>query len=544
MTEFAFADIWEAVAAARDDAPAQVQGARRLSWAELDRRADALAAALLATGVRRQDKVANYLYNGPEYIEAFFAAVKAGLVPVNTNYRYGVEELAYLWDNADAATVVFDAAFTTLVDEVRKRLPKVRLWIRVGEGGGCPPWAVAYEELATAPVDGPVRAPWGRSPDDHIFIYTGGTTGLPKGVMWRQGTLTGAPPTPGTAPPPTSLSGVAAALPEPAPVVLPACPLMHATGLFTALATLRQGGCLVTLEDRGFDPGELLDAVASERVVSVSIVGDVFARPIVDTLDAAPGRWDLSSLRAVFSSGVMWSESVKQRLLKHKPSLLVVDSLGSSEALGLGHSVSTGDGVPATASFRLGDRTRVLTDRDDNVVPGSGEIGMLALSGVVPEGYYKDEAKSAATFRVIDGVRYVIPGDFASVEADGTVRLLGRGSQCINTGGEKVFSEEVEEVLKERADIADAAVVGVPDERWGEVVCAFIEPQAGASISEDVVIDYVKTRLARFKAPKHVWVVASLVRAPSGKLDYQRLRTEAVEQLSQALDTQGRAAGR
>jgi fatty-acyl-CoA synthase len=380
-------------------------------------------------------------------------------------------------------------------------------------------------------VDHPVRAPWGRSPDDQIFIYTGGTTGMPKGVMWRQGTITGAPPTPGTAPPPSSLSDVAEPLPDRAPVVLPACPLMHATGLFTALASLRQGGCLVTLENRGFDPVELLDAVVSERVNSVAIVGDVFARPIVDALDAEPGRWDLSSLRAFFSSGVMWSEPVKERLLKHKASLLLVDSLGSSEALGLGVSVSTGDGVQATASFRLGERTRVISDSGADVEPGSGEVGVLALSGVVPEGYYQDEAKSAATFRVIDGVRYVIPGDFASVEADGTVRLLGRGSQCINTGGEKVFSEEVEEVLKERDEVVDVAVVGVPDERWGEAVCALVEVREGATISEDVAIAHVKSRLAGFKAPKRVLTVDSLARAPSGKLDYRRLRAEALEQL-------------
>ena len=529
MTEFAFADIWEAVAAARGDAPAQVQGSRRLSWSELDQRAEGLAAGLLAAGSRHQDKVAIYLYNCPEYVETFFAAVKVGLVPVNTNYRYGPDELAYLWDNADAVVVVFDAAFTALVDAVRSRVPNVRLWVRVGDSDGCPSWAVAYEQLATASIVRPVRASWGRSPDDQIFIYTGGTTGMPKGVMWRQGTLTGAPATPGTAPPPSSLSDVAAGLPERAPVVLPACPLMHATGLFTALATLRQGGCLVTLENRGFDPVELLDNVESERVNSVSIVGDVFARPIVDALDAEPGRWDLSSLRAMFSSGVMWSEPVKQRLLKHKPSVLLVDSLGSSEALGLGVSLSTGEGVQATAEFRLGERTRVIGESGVDVEPGSGEVGMLALSGVVPEGYYQDEAKSAATFRVIDGVRFVIPGDFASVEADGTVRLLGRGSQCINTGGEKVFSEEVEEVLKERDDIADAAVVGVPDERWGEAVCALVEVHGGAAISEDDVIAYVKTRLAHFKAPKRVLAVESLARAPSGKLDYQRLRADAVQ---------------
>jgi acyl-CoA synthetase (AMP-forming)/AMP-acid ligase II len=532
MTEFAFADVWEAVAEARGDRTAQVQGARRFSWADLDRRADALAAALLASGARRQDKVANYLYNGPEYMEAFFAALKAGLVPVNTNYRYRADELAYLWTNADAVAVVFDAAFTPLVDAVRSRVPEVRLWVRVGgDPADCPTWAIAYDYLVSREVAGPVRAPWGRSPDDQIFIYTGGTTGMPKGVMWRQGTLTGARPAPGT-PAAESLAEVATTLAGTGPVVLPACPLMHATGLFTAFASLRQGGCLVTLEDHGFDPVELLDVIERERVVSLSIVGDVFARPIVDALDAEPGRWDLSSLRAVFSSGVMWSEPVKQSLLKHKPSLVLFDSLGSSEALGLAQSMSTGDGVTATASFRLGEHTRVVTEDGTDVVPGSGQIGMLAQAGVVPEGYYKDEAKTAATFRVIDGVRYVVPGDFAQVEQDGAVRLLGRGSQCINTGGEKVFSEEIEEVLKERDEIVDAAVVGVPDDRWGEAVCALIEPRSGAAIGDDAVINYVKARLAHFKAPKHVLTVDSIGRSPSGKLDYARLRANAAARLA------------
>ena len=534
MTEFAFADVWEAIAEARRDDDAQVQGARRFTWAELDRRADALAAAFLAGGVSHQDKVANYLYNGPEYMEVFFGALKAGLVPVNTNYRYGADELTYLWDNADAVVVVFDASFADLVDQVRPRVPRVRFWLQVGgDTTECPPWAIPYEGVASTDVEGPVRGPWGRSPDDQIFIYTGGTTGMPKGVMWRQGTMGSSQPTTAGPPPAETLDDVVTNLSARPPVVLPACPLMHATGLVTALATLRQGGCILTLEDRGFDPIELLDAVAREQVVSLSIVGDVFARPIVRALDNEPGRWDLSSLRAVFSSGVMWSEPVKQGLLKHKPSLLLFDSLGSSEAMGLGQAVSTGDGVTATASFRLGETTRVVADDGRDLVPGSGEIGMLARPGMIPEGYYKDDVKTAATFRVIDGVRHVIPGDFASVDEDGTVRLLGRGSQCINTGGEKVFSEEVEEVLKEREDIADAAVVGVPDDQWGEAVCAIVELQPGMDVDERDVISYVKSRLAHFKAPKRVVRVSSLGRAPSGKLDYQRLRREAVAMVAE-----------
>jgi 3-oxocholest-4-en-26-oate---CoA ligase len=525
---FAFADIWEAVARARGDAPAQVQGDRRVTWTEFDQRADAVASALLEVGAGQQAKVANYLYNGPEYLEAVFATVKAGMVPVNTNYRYGAEELTYLWDNADCEAVVFHGEFAETVDQVRKRVPGVRLWLWVDDGSGpCPDWATPYEDVAKRSVEGPVRGPWGRSPEDLIFIYTGGTTGMPKGVMWRQGDLGRGAVTAGD--PPTTVDDVVANLTEPAPVFLPACPLMHATGLLTAFGNVRQGGVVVTLAGRKLDPVELLDAVEREKVSSMAIVGDAFAKPILRALDAEPNRWDLDSLRAIISSGVMWSEPVKQGLLAHKPSLILFDSLGSSEAVGLGQSMSTGEGVTATASFRLGENSRIITDDDRDVVPGSGEIGRLARSGMIPMGYYKDETKTAATFRVIDGVRYVIPGDFATVDEDGTVHLLGRGSQCINTGGEKVFPEEIEEVLKERPEVFDAAVVGIPDEKWGEAVCAIVEPKPGASVDGDALIEHVRGRLARFKAPKHVVVVPTVGRAPNGKLDYRRLKTEATE---------------
>jgi acyl-CoA synthetase (AMP-forming)/AMP-acid ligase II len=534
MGELAFADVWEAVAEARGDLPAQVCGDRRVSWREFDRRADGVAATFLATGVQHQDKVANYLYNGPEYLEALFATVKAGLVPVNTNYRYGPDELAYLWDNADCVAVVFHGTFVETIERVRPRVPTVRLWLWVDDGSGpCPDWAMPYEDAAKVAVDGHARGPWGRSGDDLIFIYTGGTTGMPKGVMWRQGDLgRGAATAPGAASP--TNEDVVAALPEQQGVLLPACPLMHATGLITAFGTVRGGGTVVTLEERKFDPAELLDAIVREKVGSIAIVGDSFAKPILRALDAEPDRWDLSSLRAIISSGVMWSEPVKQGLLRHKSSLILFDSLGSSEAVGLGQSTSTGggDGVTATASFRLGESSRIVTDDGRDVVPGSGEVGMLARSGMIPMGYYKDEAKTAATFRVIDGVRYVIPGDFATVDEDGTVHLLGRGSQCINTGGEKVFPEEIEEVLKERPEVFDAAVVGVPDEKWGEAVCALVEPRPGASIDEAALIDHVRSRLARFKAPKQIVVVDTIGRAPNGKLDYRRLKDDALAALS------------
>jgi acyl-CoA synthetase (AMP-forming)/AMP-acid ligase II len=303
---------------------------------------------------------------------------------------------------------------------------------------------------------------------------------------------------------------------------------MHGTGLFNALTTLSAGGSIITLAGRHFDVVELLDTIEGERVKSMTIVGDAFARPILRSLDAEPDRWDISSLRVIISSGVMWSKETKDGLLRHNDRLILVDTLGSSEAIGMATSATTADASAASASFRLADNTRVITEHGTDVVPGSGETGLVAMSGPMPLGYYKDPDKSAATFRTIDGVRYTVPGDWATVDADGTARLLGRGSQCINTGGEKVYPEEVEEVLKLHPAVADAAVVGVPDERFGEAIQALVEPAGDATIDESALIAHVKERLASYKAPKRVIAVTTVNRAPNGKLDYAALRATAL----------------
>jgi 3-oxocholest-4-en-26-oate---CoA ligase len=266
-------------------------------------------------------------------------------------------------------------------------------------------------------------------------------------------------------------------------------------------------------------------------VNSLSIVGDAFAKPLLRALDAEPGRWDVSSLRVIVSSGVIWSAETKAGLLRHNGRLILIDSLGSSEAIGMASSTTTADNPSATAEFRLGPNTKVLTEDGQEVAPGSGELGRVALKGRTPLGYYKDPAKSASTFVLVDGVRWSIPGDFATVDADGTVKLLGRGSQCINTGGEKVYPEEVEEVLKLHDSVADAVVVGVPDERFGEAVTAIVEPHEGTVVDEDELVAHVKARLAHYKAPKRVLTVATIGRAPNGKVDYKRLRSEAVDRL-------------
>jgi fatty-acyl-CoA synthase len=531
MPGWNFADLWELNAEVLPDAPAIVYGDRLESWSEFDQRADGVAAWLLNLGVVEQDKVAQYLYNAPEYLESMFAAYKAGLVPVNTNYRYSDDELVYLWDNADAVAVVFHGAFADRIDRLRERLPRVKGWLWVDDGTGpCPGWATPYEDAAKAAVGRQV-GPWGRDGDHLYMLYTGGTTGMPKGVMWRQDDLVmllasqlggGFPETP-------DLDVVRAMRTGPGPTALPACPLMHGTGGLIAMVTLTQGGAVALLRERAFDAVELLDVVVRQRVNIVVIVGDAFAKPMLRALDAEPGRWDLSSLVAMTSSGVMWSEATKQGLLRHHAAMMLMDGFSSSEALGMGMSVSGAGSTAETAKFSLGPNARVITEDGRFVEPGSEEIGMVGVGGRVPLGYYKDEEKSARTFKVIDGVRYSIPGDFATVEADGTIRLLGRGSVCINTGGEKVFPEEVEEALKTHPDVRDAVVVGVPDEKWGEAITALVELAPGAVPEHQELIDHVKGRLAAFKAPKAIIVVDTVGRAPNGKVDYAKSRSIAVD---------------
>ncbi|HYI60748.1 MAG TPA: acyl-CoA synthetase [Acidimicrobiales bacterium] len=526
-----FAEVWETIAEEIPDAPAQVQGDRRLTWRQLDKRANGVAHALLGAGVAEQDKVAQYLYNCPEYLESMFGIWKAGLAPVNTNYRYADDELVYLWDNADAVAVVFHGSFVPTIERIRDRVGKVRLWLWVDDGAGpCPDWATPYEEAATSHPER-VVAPWGRSGDHLYMLYTGGTTGMPKGVMWRQDdlfrNLIGAAVDRTVQQGEADLDSVRARVNGPGMVGLPACPLMHGTGCMTQLIVLSGGGCVVTLQARNLDVPELLDTIDREGVNLIAIVGDAFAKPITRALDAEPGRWELTSLLAVTSSGVMFSEPVKQALLAHARGAMIIDAFSSSEAVGMGQSISAAGAEVQTATFTVGENTRVVDEDGSDVVPGSGQIGRVAVGGFQPVGYYKDPAKSDATFLMLDGKRYSVPGDFAQVESDGTITLLGRGSVCINTGGEKVFPEEVEEVLKTADSVRDAVAVGVPDEKFGQAIVAMVELAPGAELDEGNIIAHVKTKLASFKAPKRVLQVETIGRAANGKVDYKRLTAEA-----------------
>ncbi len=536
MPGWNFADVWEVIAEQIPDAPAQVQGERRFTWRQFDERANGVAAALLDAGAAEQDKVAQYLYNGPEYLESMFGVWKAGLAPVNTNYRYADDELVYLWDNADAVAVIFHGSFTGTIERIRDRVPRVRTWLWVDDGAGpCPPWATPYERAATSHHPERTTGPWGRSGDHLYMLYTGGTTGMPKGVMWRQDDLyrniVGSVVDPRARDTDADMAMVRDRVTGPGAVGLPACPLMHGTGCMSQLIVLTQGGSVVTLEGRTFDVTELLDTVEREKVNMVAIVGDAFAKPILRALDAEPDRWDLSSLVVLTSSGVMFSEPTKQGLLKHVPTMMIIDAFSSSEAVGMGQSISSAGGTVDTAHFTVGENARVVDEHGADVVPGSGDVGRVAVGGFQPIGYYKDDAKTAATFLTIDGRRYSVPGDFASVEADGTITLHGRGSVCINTGGEKVFPEEVEEALKTHPAVRDAVAVGVPDEKFGEAITAVVELAPEVELDEAGVIGHVKGQLAAFKAPKRVLAVDTIGRAPNGKVDYKRLKAFAADAL-------------
>jgi fatty-acyl-CoA synthase len=294
---------------------------------------------------------------------------------------------------------------------------------------------------------------------------------------------------------------------------------------------MQGGGSIVTLERRSFDPGDLWRTVADKKVNAIVIVGDAFAKPMLAELEANGGDYDLSSVVMISSSGVMWSHETKQGLIRHIPQVFLVDSFGSSEAVGMGVSTSAGDKAAETAQFQLGPRVQVFTEDGRRVEPGSDETGMVAVGGYIPVGYYKDEEKTAKTFRVLDGQRWSIPGDFASVNPDGTLHLLGRGSVCINTGGEKVFPEEVEEALKQHPSVRDAVCVGLPDDRFGEIICAVVEPADGAIVDDTALIEHVRERLARYKAPRKVIVVDTIGRSPAGKVDYKGLKHLALDRV-------------
>jgi fatty-acyl-CoA synthase len=531
-----FSAMWEAVADAVPDQDAVVQGSRRVTWREYEDRASRLAQAFLDSGLRPESKVGMYLYNSPEYCETNFAALKIRAIPINVNYRYLDEELLYLIDNADLEVLVYNTSLGDRVARVASKAPRLKLLVEIddgppAEGSGHVEGAVNYDELLASKEPAARIEPQ----DDEIYmLYTGGTTGMPKGVMYPMRDFTefflkSYPPMIGL-PPVTELGEVIEAAKrlqaEGRPLVaMSGPPLMHGTGCWLGMMTPHVfGGTAVLLEARGLDPVEVWSAVEKEGVQHLIIVGDAFAKPLLRALDTEPGRWDLSSLRLLISSGAMFSTEVKQGLIGHIPQVAIADVLGSTEG-GMGQSITTKDTPPGeTAKFTLSPTTKIFTEDGREVQPGSGEIGMVANGGLTPLGYYKDPEKSARTFREVNGVRYSFPGDMATVRADGTLEFIGRGSNCINTGGEKVFPEEVEEALKVHDAVEDALVIGVPDDRFGNRVVAVVSFAPGKSATADDIIADAKTRLAGYKLPKELCVVENVPRAPNGKPNYPAAR--------------------
>ncbi len=523
------ATIWEAVADAIGDADAIVQGDVRRSWRDFEVRASRLAQALRDAGLGPGSKVGLLLYNSPEYMEGYFAALKIRAVPFNVNYRYVEAELAYLLDDADAEALVFHTSLRPNLGPVLEGLPGLKLALEVDDGGEHHPLARPYEEVLADHEPAPRIE---RDPGDITMIYTGGTTGMPKGVMAEIGPnvaelLGTIPPLLGEAPCSTPEEAVALAVKareQGTPFVcIAAPPLMHNTAMgMAALPTMLFGGCLALLNGRRLDLDELWDVAERERAVSIIVVGDAFARPMLKALDARPGARDLSSLAIMASAGAMFSTEVKEGLLGHIPGMGILDLIAASEG-SMGMSISVAGAVAPTGTFTPGPGVVVLDEDDRPIEPGSDQAGIVALPGGAA-GYFKDEAKTAKTFKVIDGVRYTLPGDWATVAADGTLTLLGRGSQCINTAGEKVFPEEVEEIFKSLPAVEDCLVFGVADERFGQRVAAVVS-KVDDSVSDEDLVAEARNRLASYKLPRQIVTVGAVPRMPSGKADYPAART-------------------
>ena len=533
--EIELATAWECVTDAVPSEVALIQGDHRITYAEFDNAAARFAAAMAAVGVSSGAKVALFLYNCPEYMIAEYGALKNRCTPVNVNYRYLDDELAYLIDNSDAEVLVFHRSLGDRVDRVRSRLTKLRVIVEVNDSGEHLTASESFDDFLAAHEP---QARQTRSGDDLYMMYTGGTTGMPKGVMSRQG------PYVSTA----YLSSVLIApaiVPPKGPedigryvldifqlgraVTVPCCPLMHATGMgIAAIPTLLRGGTLVLLNNQHFDAHELWGLTETERVSDIIIVGDPFARPMLRALEEREAQqqpYDTTSLRRILSAGTIWSAEIKDGLRQKTPAQLM-DLLGSTEGGVYALSSANSSSHVATANFSLSVGTRVLNERDEDVTPGSGEKGMIAsITNTI--GYYKDPEKTAATFRQIDGRSYVLTGDWATVEASGAISLLGRGSNCINTGGEKVFPEEVEETLKTHPAVADACVVGVADDEYGQRIVAAVELQPGHYAEEAELIAHVKAHLASYKAPRAIRTVDTIGRAVNGKMDYARHQREA-----------------
>lgn len=509
-----FGDLLDATARqVPDDRPAIICGAREILWSEFDARTNRIARCMVQSGLAPRDRVAILARNVPEYIEISAAAFKARVSSVNINYRYTTAEIEYVLRDSGAHELYYQPEFEAVVAPLAETLPAVRL-IRIDPDGD-------YGHMAETGDSSPLQI--ARTGDDGYLIYTGGTTGMPKGVIWRAADARAVQlESPSIKKKPRSLEDHSEMVRNnTAPHrVMPACPLMHGAGMNSSLAELVSGGTVVLLPAGPFRAEVLLDEVARCRVTRILIVGDVFARPIVEALEMSPERWDVASLQIMSSAGLMWSQEVKRRLVRQLPRITLIDILGASEASGFGYALTTTERETPTGWFEPGPHTVLIDPESGTILPSDQEgTGLIARDGPVGSGYHGDPAKTAATYLMIDGRRYAVPGDIAAREKDGRIRLIGRGSQVINSGGEKIFTEEVEEALKRSTGVKDAIVVGVPDPKWGKAVVALV--QVDGDYDEQVVRGEMLKDLASYKVPKLLLTIDVIPRHASGKSDYK-----------------------
>ncbi|WP_210592939.1 acyl-CoA synthetase [Streptomyces sp. GESEQ-35] len=529
--EYNLADLFESVVDVVPDREALVYidhpgtGAeRRLTYAELDAAASRIGHHLLDSGIRPGEHLGLYLYNGVEYLQTVLGCLKARIVPVNVNYRYVEEELVYLYRDADLVALVFDAEFTDRVAAALPRTELVRHLVRVGAGGSL---GVPFDEAEAA--GSPERGFPARSGNDQFIIYTGGTTGMPKGVMWRQedlffSGLGGGAPTGEPVKKPEELAERVAAGGS-GITFFPTPPLMHGTSTLTAFIGFNFGQRIVL--HRKFVPEEALRTIEREKVTSVSLVGDAMLRPLIDALSGPMKGTDCSSMFSVSSSGAIMSDTVRRQFQALVPNVLLLNNFGSSES-GFNGTATEDSGPERGFRIRVNSRTQVVDPATREPVT-VGEVGRVAQCGHVPLGYYNDPGKTAETFFEKGGERWVLLGDMATVDEEGVVTVLGRGSQCINTGGEKVYPEEVEQALKSHPDVYDALVAGVPDVKWGHHVAAVVQLREGArQPSLDDIQTHCRSHLAGYKIPRQLVITDAIRRSPSGKADYRWAREVAV----------------
>ncbi|MCP4036424.1 MAG: acyl-CoA synthetase [bacterium] len=537
------ARIHEAIASVLPDQECLVFRDRRFTWSEVTDRTRRLAAVLEAAGLgcyRERDVLENwesgqhhvglYLYNGNEYLEGMLGAYKARCAPFNVNYRYVEKELLYLFDNADARAVIYHARFVPVLEKLRDRLPQVQLWLQVADDSGHAllPGAIDYEAALAAAKPKPLSD--AISDDDLYILYTGGTTGMPKGVIWRNEDIHKAA---------LAAGGVAGSLQElqqrvegrPPMRALPSPPLMHGAAHWVAFNMWHIGATVhIQSQVERLDPDDIWSTVEREKINAITIVGDAFARPLLDQL--AKQDYDLSSLVLVTSGGAIFTAALKNELLERLPNIRIMDALGSSETGAQASHFSTKESGASTGNFDMSEGNLVLRDDLSGLLePGSQEVGWLARKGNVPLGYYHDPEKTAKTFPVVDGVRYSVPGDRAMVESDGRLKLLGRDSVTINSGGEKIFAEEVELALKDHPGVYDAVVCGTPNARFGSQVTALVRLREGQAQDEDALKRKASESIAAYKLPKAIIFVDAVERAPSGKADYRWARETAMREL-------------